>query len=170
MKTKRHALWALACLSSLLSQLSAAPLGSAFTYQGILTDGGPPATGLYDFEFTLYDAATNGSHVAGPLIVSPVGVTNGLFTITLDFGVGVFTGDARWLGIAVRTNGVGGFAGDAVLVELRQGGVVGLDELVRRLQLQLGHGGEIIPRPSDRQWFLAARGEEPVEEDLRLTV
>lgn len=103
----------LALLSTLNSQLStclASPLGTAFTYQGKLTDGGPSANGLYDLEFTLYDAATNGSHVAGPRIVSPVGVTNGLFTTTIDFGVGVFTGEARWLGIAVRTNGVGGFA------------------------------------------------------------
>ena len=43
--------------------------------------------------------------MAGPITNSPVGVTNGLFTVTLDFGDGVFTGDARWLDIGVRTNG-----------------------------------------------------------------
>ena len=64
----------------------AAPLGTAFTYQGKLTDGGPSANGLYDFEFTLYDAVTNGTHVGGPLPLSAVGVTNGFFTVTLDFG------------------------------------------------------------------------------------
>jgi hypothetical protein len=88
----------------------AAPLGTAFTYQGKLTDGGPSANGLYDFEFTLYDAVTNGTHVGGPLPLSAVGVTNGFFTVTLDFGAGVFLGEERWLGIAVRSNRVGGFA------------------------------------------------------------
>src|SRR5439155_571146 len=40
---------------------------------------------------------------------SPTGVTNGLFTVTLDFGAGVFTGPARWLEIGARTNGNGSF-------------------------------------------------------------
>src|SRR5665213_2494231 len=47
--------------------------------------------------------------VAGPLTNSPLVVTNGLFTVQLDFG-GVFDGSARWLDIGVRTNGsAGGF-------------------------------------------------------------
>jgi hypothetical protein len=33
------------------------PLGTAFTYQGRLTDGGGPASGAYDFQFILYNAA-----------------------------------------------------------------------------------------------------------------
>ena len=91
------------CLSTLNPQLSAAPLGTAFTYQGRLTDGGQPANGTYDLKFILYDDTSAGSAVAGPITNSPVAVTNGLFTVALDFGEGVFTGDARWLEIAVRT-------------------------------------------------------------------
>jgi hypothetical protein len=43
--------------------------------------------------------------VAGPITNSPVAVSNGLFTVALDFGDSVFTGEARWLELGVRTNG-----------------------------------------------------------------
>ena len=36
-----------------------------------------------------------------------VPVTNGLFTVSLDFGAGVFSGPARWLAIEVKTNDPG---------------------------------------------------------------
>jgi len=95
---------ALACCASTLT-LHAATLGTAFTYQGQLTDSGQPANGNYDVRFALYGADAGGLPLVGPLTNSPVGITNGLFTVTLDFGPGVFTGDARWLEIGVRTNG-----------------------------------------------------------------
>jgi len=87
----------------------AGPMGTAFTYQGQLADGGAPANGRYDLKFTLYDNAGGGMAVAGPVTNSPVGVSNGLFITTLDFGPNAFTGDARWLEIAVRTHGGGAF-------------------------------------------------------------
>jgi hypothetical protein len=116
MKTKHLILQAALLLLTLAfslqpsALLQAAPLGTAFTYQGKLTDGGPSANGLYDLRFAIYDASGGGSPLAGPLTNSPVTVSNGLFTVLLDFGAGVFTGDARWLEIAVRTNGGGAFA------------------------------------------------------------
>ena len=70
------------------------PIGTAFTYQGKLSAGGQPA---------------NGSVVGGPLTNSATGVTNGLFTVLLDFRTNIFTGDARWLAIEVKTNGGGTF-------------------------------------------------------------
>lgn len=79
--------------------------GTAFTYQGRLNDGANPATGNYDLKFTIYDVSGGGDVVAGPVTNSPTSVSNGLFTVTLDFGAGVFTGAERWLEIAVRTNG-----------------------------------------------------------------
>ena len=79
--------------------------GTAFTYQGRLNENGTPANGTYDLEFTIYDSAVGATVIAGPLTSAPVAVTNGLFTVTLDFGAGVFTGPARWLEIGVRTNG-----------------------------------------------------------------
>jgi len=38
-------------------------LGTAFTYQGVLTDNGNPADGSYDLQFKLYDAASGGQQV-----------------------------------------------------------------------------------------------------------
>ena len=86
---------ALTCLSALNPELSAVALGTAFTYQGKLADGGNAANGTYDLRFAIYDALANGNAVGGPITNSPVGVTNGLFTTTLDFGASVFTGEAR---------------------------------------------------------------------------
>ena len=83
--------------------------GTAFSYQGHLNDNGSPANGIYDLRFTVCDALTNGDILAGPVTNSATGVSNGLFTVTLDFGGGVFTGPARWLQLDVQTNGNGTF-------------------------------------------------------------
>jgi hypothetical protein len=80
----------------------AAPLGTAFTYQGRLTDDEDAANGSYDFAFELYDAADGGSQVGSTVVLEDVLVTEGLFTVELDFGSDVFSGDARWLEIGVR--------------------------------------------------------------------
>jgi hypothetical protein len=81
----------------------AAPLGTAFTYQGQLIQSGSPVTNTADFQFTLWDALSAGIQVAGPTSVNNVSVTNGQFTASIDFGAIVFNGDARWLQIAVRS-------------------------------------------------------------------
>ena len=88
-----------------LLDVSGAPVGTAFTYQGRLTAGGAPANGDYDLQFTLRDAPTAGNAVGSPIATAPVTVSNGLFTVSLDFGAGVFNGTALWLDIGVRTNG-----------------------------------------------------------------
>lgn len=92
-------------LLALAGSLQAAPLGTAFNYQGKLSDGTTGATGLFDFQFAVYDAATLGSQVGPTLNQSAVPVTNGLFLATLDFGPGMFDGNARWLAVSVKTNG-----------------------------------------------------------------
>ncbi len=82
--------------------------GTAFTYQGRLNDGAAPASGSYDLQFAVYDAASGGSKQAPFMTNSATAVSNGLFTVTLDFG-NIFSGAARWLDIGVRTNGGGTF-------------------------------------------------------------
>ncbi len=83
----------------------AAPMGTAFTYQGRLMDGGKPVNGSYDLEFRLYDAATTDVQVGGPITVT-TWITDGLFTVQLDFGLlHPFNGEARYLAVGVRPAG-----------------------------------------------------------------
>src|SRR5207302_2495627 len=79
-----------------------AALTTAFTYQGRLSDNGQPANGTYDFQFRLFDAATNGAQVPIVLAYPTVAVSNGLFTTGLDFGSNVFNGTTWWLEISLR--------------------------------------------------------------------
>jgi hypothetical protein len=81
---------------------AATALGTSFTYQGRLTDAGSPANGSYDLRFILYDADTAGASVGTTQTKDDVVVVNGLFTTELDFGAAAWTGDARWVEIAVR--------------------------------------------------------------------
>ncbi len=78
------------------------PLGTAFTYQGQLKQAGAPYNEPANFEFRLWDALTGGTQVGPTVVANTVPVTNGLFTVTLDFGAGAFAGDARWLEITVN--------------------------------------------------------------------
>lgn len=92
-----------------LATLVQAPAqGTAFTYQGRLNDGTNLATGVYDLQFSLFDAASGGAQQSGTWTQLSQGVSNGLFTVTLDFG-SFFPGADRWLEIGVRTNGGGAF-------------------------------------------------------------
>jgi hypothetical protein len=79
-------------------------VGSGFTYQGRLTFGGAPAVGEYDFQFRLYDGPGTGisTQVGGTETREDVTVTDGTFTVYLDFGPSAFDGEGRWLEIAVR--------------------------------------------------------------------
>ncbi|HET9496462.1 MAG TPA: hypothetical protein VFR15_19715, partial [Chloroflexia bacterium] len=76
-------------------------------YQGSLKDGGSPANGLYDFTFKLFDALAGGGQVGSTVSIGSQTVSQGLFTVQLDFGASVFQGSARWLEVAVRPAGGG---------------------------------------------------------------
>ncbi len=92
----------------LVGQADASTLGTAFTYQGQLFDMGQPAHGNFDMTFSLFNASQSGSQVGNTLTNLDTSVTNGLFTVQLDFGP-VFNGNALWLQIGVRTNGAASF-------------------------------------------------------------
>jgi hypothetical protein len=80
-----------------------AAAGTAITFQGQLKKDGGTFSGACSFRFTLFDAATGTGQVGTPLPVDAT-VTNGLFTVPLDFG-NQFTGQARWLETAVKCAG-----------------------------------------------------------------
>jgi hypothetical protein len=84
------------------------PLGTAFTYQGQLKDASGSVNNSCDFQFGLWDTLTGGSQVGSTLTLTSVAVSEGLFTVQLDFGANAFTGSARWLETAVRCPAGGG--------------------------------------------------------------
>src|SRR2546430_8191713 len=95
--------------SLLISTASAFAQGTMFTYQGQLNNGANAANGSYDLRFIVYNNSVGGSQQGPILTNAATTVSNGLFTVTLDFGAGVFIRPDRWLEIAVRTNGNGAF-------------------------------------------------------------
>ena len=96
---------AAAVLSARLA--AAAQVGTAFTYQGQLSNGGTPQNGPCDFRFKLFDAATSGTQVGTTQTLTSVSVSNGLFTVSIDFGSSAFVGFGRWLetGVACPSGG-----------------------------------------------------------------
>jgi hypothetical protein len=73
-----------------------------------LKNAGAAANGNYDFEFALFDALSAGTQIGVTLPRSTVNVTDGNFSVKLDFG-SVFPGANRFLEIRVRTAGGGAF-------------------------------------------------------------
>ena len=82
---------------------------SSFTYQGRLTDGGTAANGNYDLQFALFDSASGGTQIASTQTLNTVAVSNGVFSVTLDFGASSFPGANRFLEISARPSGAGSF-------------------------------------------------------------
>lgn len=79
-----------------------AVMGTAITYQGQLKNVSGPVNGNCDFQFSLWDSLSNTIGQIGSTLTRPnVALADGRFTVQLDFGANAFTGDARWLQIAV---------------------------------------------------------------------
>src|SRR5262245_59460126 len=87
--------------------ITALAQGTAFTYQGKLTDSGNAPNGNYDFEFRLFDSLSAGTQQGSTLTRTNVAVANGIFTVQLDFGAcpTCFNGASRFLDISVRQAG-----------------------------------------------------------------
>ncbi|HEX5219676.1 MAG TPA: tail fiber domain-containing protein [Verrucomicrobiae bacterium] len=83
--------------------------GTAFTYQGRLNDTAGPANGTYDLRIRLAADPLGNDYIGAPFITNALAVSGGLFTVTLDFGAGVFTGSNYWLQVDVKTNNAGSY-------------------------------------------------------------
>ncbi len=106
----KHRIWilvfvALALTLTVTASRAQSPLGTAFTYQGQLKNAAGPVTDTCNFQFSLWDAASGGTQIGATQTQSGVSVTDGLFTVQLDFGAAAFQGEARWLAIAVQCSG-----------------------------------------------------------------
>jgi len=88
---------------ALLAVLYTPAQTTAFTYQGRLLDNNLPATASYDLLFRLWDSEIDGGGF-GVVTHQDVPVSNGIFTVVLDFG-NLFTGPERWLEISIRPAG-----------------------------------------------------------------
>ncbi len=97
---------ALSCLwvATLLVPVSlcAQTLGTAFTYQGQLTESGQPANGLYDLQACLFDSLVSPVAIGCAADANDVPVQAGVFTVALDFSAAPFVGQQRFLELRVR--------------------------------------------------------------------
>ena len=93
---------ALSVILCITATSNAAPLGTAFTYQGHLYDAKHVANGPYDFQFRVFDDSAGTAQIGPDFIADQIEVIDGYFTVELDFGTSIFTGDAKWLQIGVR--------------------------------------------------------------------
>ena len=98
----------IALFASAAGEIGAQSVGSAFTYQGELTDNGTPASGSYDFEFALYTASSGGTAI-DTIDAGDVAVVAGLVNASIDFTDVPFDGQALWIEVSVRNSGGGAF-------------------------------------------------------------
>ena len=93
---------------TLLTAYAVTSQTTEFTYQGSLRNSGIAANGAHDFEFVLFDAVSGGNQTGSTITLNGVTVTDGIFSVKLDFG-SAFPGASRFLEIHVRQTGGGAF-------------------------------------------------------------
>ena len=85
----------------------AATVGSKFSYQGVLKEGGSPVTGSRNMTFRLYSDATCSTQVGGNIVESGVPVTDGLFSVEVAVTHSDFNGQGLWLEVEVGGTQIG---------------------------------------------------------------
>ena len=96
---------AIIAASSFITTTPAHATPTTFTYQGHLVNDGQLADGIYEFQIRLLDDI--GTQI-GTTEFANVVVSEGTFTLDLDFGPSAFDGSERFLELAVRSVDDGG--------------------------------------------------------------
>jgi len=108
-----------ALLFGLVKLAGAQGPGTAFTYQGRLLQSGHYVNDVScDFEFRLYDSLTEGNQL-GYQTANGVPVSDGYFTVDLDFGDVFSAGSLRYLETSVQCPGDSGYTSLTPRVTLR---------------------------------------------------
>jgi hypothetical protein len=94
----------LCVIASLFLAAAASAQSTAFTFQALLKDGAEPASGLHDFRFALFDAASGGAQVGAVQCVDNILLSDGIVTATVDFGQQYATTSPRFLQVEVRAD------------------------------------------------------------------
>ena len=95
----------LLCCLCACSRPAAALTPTAFSYTGQLLVGGSPVSGSYDLQFQLYTVTSGGTQVGPTVTLTSVPVADGIFYAELNFGTGVYTGQALYLQTSYRLHG-----------------------------------------------------------------
>lgn len=90
---------------ALAARAEAVVLQNTFSYQGFLEDGSGPITDTCDLEFKLWDDPTAGSQIPPTVTKTGIPITDGLFSVHLNFGPAAFDGEDRYLEIGVKCTG-----------------------------------------------------------------
>ena len=78
-----------------------------FKFEANLPNEFTPATGSFEMEFKLYDAATGGNQIGATNVVQNVEVKTRSLAVQLDYGAAAFSGGDRFVEISYRRAGSG---------------------------------------------------------------
>ncbi len=81
-------------------------VSNKFSFQGVLTQSGNPVTGTRDMNFRLFTDATCTTQIGGGIYLFDVPVTDGVFSVELDFSASYFNGQALWLETRLNTTSI----------------------------------------------------------------
>lgn len=102
----------------------------SFSYSGLLSRDGEPATEPTDIVFSLYDSDDGTSPPLASIQIDGIAVDEGVFTASPGFDSALLDGTPRWLGLEVRFAGEPGFTPVAGLQPI--GGTAGAIEATTR--------------------------------------